>query len=157
MKKIEAREGMRIHFLYIAGTWMIELGINGFLSRGSLGEGVMKDQSLLGSVPSICWHLREPRITLCCNGFRTGWGYPKAKDHCDQRVGWWKGRALQSKETIWVCSRCQRRVCNCLTCLWAPPPAATDFAIEELQRSRHKWPHLFHVFICLQLMTPHWR
>ena len=50
LKKVEANEGMCVHFLHIAGTQMIELGIDG-LSRGSLMEGVMRDPSLLGSVP----------------------------------------------------------------------------------------------------------
>jgi hypothetical protein len=42
-------EGMQIHFLHIAGTCMIKLGIDG-LSRGSLMEGFMKNPALLASV-----------------------------------------------------------------------------------------------------------
>ena len=42
LKKVEANKGMHVHFLHIAGTQMIELGINRLL-RGSLMEGVMRD------------------------------------------------------------------------------------------------------------------
>jgi hypothetical protein len=49
MKTLEAREGMRVHFIHIVGTQMIEIRIDG-LSRGSLVEGVMRDPTMLGSI-----------------------------------------------------------------------------------------------------------
>lgn len=41
--------------------------------------------------------------------------------------------------------------------LWAPPPAIADVAVEELEASRHKRPHLNHVFIAPRLMTYAWQ
>ena len=38
-----------------------------------------------------------------------------------------------------------------------PPPAIADVALDELIASRHKRPHLNHVFICPRLMTQLWR
>jgi hypothetical protein len=41
--------------------------------------------------------------------------------------------------------------------LWAPAPAAASTALDELQTSRHKRPHLNHIFICPRLFTQAWR
>ncbi|KAL7580274.1 hypothetical protein ACA910_013007 [Epithemia clementina (nom. ined.)] len=40
--------------------------------------------------------------------------------------------------------------------IWAPPPAATDVALEELQKARHKSQSAMHVFVCQQLLTTRW-
>jgi hypothetical protein len=41
--------------------------------------------------------------------------------------------------------------------LWLPPPAAARAALEELAISRHKRPHLNHIFIVPRLFTSQWR
>jgi len=41
--------------------------------------------------------------------------------------------------------------------LWAPAPAAAATALQELGTSRHKRPHLAHVFVCPRLFTQKWR
>jgi len=41
--------------------------------------------------------------------------------------------------------------------LWSPPPAAARAALEELAVSRHKRPHLNHIFIVPRLFTSQWR
>jgi hypothetical protein len=41
--------------------------------------------------------------------------------------------------------------------LWAPPPAATDAAVEQLCEAVHKRPQCTHVFIAPFLMTNRWR
>jgi len=56
------------------------------------------------------------------------------------------------KGLIWMPTESKER-----TFLWSPPPAAADVAVEELRKSRHKRPWLFHVFVCPRLMTPRWR
>jgi hypothetical protein len=40
--------------------------------------------------------------------------------------------------------------------LWAPPPAAVNMALEELQVPRLKRQESFHSFKCPHLMTPQW-
>ena len=41
--------------------------------------------------------------------------------------------------------------------VWAPPPAAARFAIEELRQARHKRQASTHIFIVPKLMTTEWR
>ena len=50
LKKVDAGNEMLLHFIHIAGTRMIALGIDG-LSCGSLLEGVMVNPSVLDLVP----------------------------------------------------------------------------------------------------------
>ena len=41
--------------------------------------------------------------------------------------------------------------------VWAPPPAATQVAIEELRKARHKrFANSFHVFACQKLLKYEW-
>ena len=50
LRKLEFKHGVKIHFIHVAGTRMIEQGTDG-LSRGDLSEGVMRGQRMLGFVP----------------------------------------------------------------------------------------------------------
>jgi hypothetical protein len=43
------------------------------------------------------------------------------------------------------------------TCVWAPPPAAADVALEQLAYSIHKRPFHSHVVLIPRLMTARWR
>jgi hypothetical protein len=43
------------------------------------------------------------------------------------------------------------------TYLWHPPPAAAEFAVEELRKARLKRQDSTHVFVCPRLMAPYWR
>ena len=40
---------------------------------------------------------------------------------------------------------------------WAPPPAASDAALEELAKARHKRTDTYHVVVIPRLMAPRWR
>ncbi len=41
--------------------------------------------------------------------------------------------------------------------LWAPPPAAGHYVMEELATSHHKRPFLNHIFVCPRFFTSQWR
>ena len=41
--------------------------------------------------------------------------------------------------------------------LWAPPPAAADVVVDEMNVSRHKRTDIHHIFIAPRLMTFLWR
>jgi hypothetical protein len=41
--------------------------------------------------------------------------------------------------------------------LWCPAPGAAECAVDQLLISRHKRPHLNHVFLCPRLLTHTWR
>jgi hypothetical protein len=40
--------------------------------------------------------------------------------------------------------------------LWSPPPTAAEYALEELDVSRHKRPHSHHLFVCPRLYSHTW-
>jgi len=42
-------------------------------------------------------------------------------------------------------------------CVWTPPPAAADAALEQLAKAVHKRPHLTRLVIIPRLMTALWR
>jgi hypothetical protein len=42
-------------------------------------------------------------------------------------------------------------------CIWTPPPAAADAALEQLGQSIHKRPHHMHLVIIPRLMTFRWQ
>ncbi len=42
-------------------------------------------------------------------------------------------------------------------CIWAPPPAAADAALEQLAKSMHKRPRHTHLVLIPRLMTAYWR
>jgi len=41
--------------------------------------------------------------------------------------------------------------------IWSPPPAATEAAIDLLNKARHKRPELLHLIVVPRLMTGRWR
>jgi hypothetical protein len=155
LKKVESDEGMRIHFLHIAGTRMIELGIDG-LSRGSLMEGVMKDPGVLASVPFHLSAFERATDSALLHWFQGWMGLDQDNKPLQPEEWFVEGQGLEGEGNdtglVWMPRESTRH-----SFLWAPPPAAADVAIEELRRSRHKRPHLFHVFACPRLMTPRWR
>ena len=42
-------------------------------------------------------------------------------------------------------------------CMWFPPPAAVDAAVDLLNKARHKWPELLHLVVVPRLMPGRWR
>jgi hypothetical protein len=42
-------------------------------------------------------------------------------------------------------------------CIWTPPPAAADVAIELVAKAKHKRPSHFHVILVPRLLTSRWR
>jgi hypothetical protein len=42
------------------------------------------------------------------------------------------------------------------SCFWAPPPAAADVALEELQKARIKRQESTQYFVCSRLLTSEW-
>ena len=155
LKKVEANEQMHVHFLHIASTQMIELGIDRLL-RGSLMEGVMRDPSLLGSVP---FHLSAFKRTdddgKLLSWFHGWMGVPHI--FCPLMPDQWlvegQGLTLEGDDSgkVWMPVESLQ-----WTFLWAPPLVVVDVALEELQKAQHKQPQLFHVFVCPRLMTPRW-
>ena len=138
LRKLQVEGDIFIHVIHIAGTRMIEEGTDG-LSRGNINEGVMTGANILSYIPL---HLN--------------------------------GRERQQELLSWILSVLEEKNSEesykCLTesewyttgqtrnkCLWMPPPAAADVAVELLGKSKHKRPHHEHVLVAPRLMTNRWR
>jgi hypothetical protein len=125
---------LSIHVIHVAGTRTRAEGTDG-LSRGDFSMGVMVGQDILSFVPL---HLdvlqRAPTIR--------SWV-----------LSWYLSHPL-----IWLSPNDwydQGQHTN--HCVWTPPPAAADVAIELLAKSKHKRPSHQHIIIVPRLLTYRWR
>jgi hypothetical protein len=121
----------KLHVVHVAGTRLIETGIDGLL-RGDDGSGVMAGITLLSFVPlHLLTTERQPglvewlRSTLCADmSLRLlepdDWANPFSTEFMH---------------------------------LWAPPPAVADYAVELLAKGIHKRPDCYHVVVVPRLMT----
>jgi hypothetical protein len=135
MKTLEAREGMQVHFVHIAGTWMIELGIDG-LSHGNLMEGVM-DPTMLGSIPLHLGAFEQVQDTQLLDWFQDWMGLPEGLQPLHPKKWMKEGHGLTLKgsdsDLILMPTESGHR-----SFLWAPALAAVDVAINKLRKARHK-------------------
>lgn len=134
LRKLQMKGDLRIHLVHVSGKRMIAEGTDG-LSRGDLSEGVMGGARLLDFVPlHKCALEREPELLdwVC------SWSEYTA------------ARILSPKD--WF-SRGQRES----RCIWMPPPAAAETALEMLGKAIHKRPRTEHIIIIPRLMTSRWR
>jgi hypothetical protein len=96
---------------------------------------VMRGENILSFLPL---HLsatdRNPRIVAWVEGWY------------DQEGSTWLSAEQWYKE-----GQCQTR------CIWCPPPAAADVAIELLAKAKHKRPTNEHVVLVPRVMTSRWR
>jgi len=155
LKRIEAREGMRLHFFHIAGTRMIELGIDG-LSRGSLMEGAMAGTGMLVKMPLNLSAFERVRGSKLLNWFRNWMCASNQLIPLKPEQWFFEGHGLAlsgvDSSGVWMPRESQTK-----EFLWAPPPAVADAALDELQKARHKRLNLLHVFVCPRLLAPMWR
>ncbi len=132
LRKLQMHRGLQLHMIHIAGLRMIAQGTDG-LSRGSPSGEVMTGSNLLQFVPL---HLDAPS--------RQG---NTLKEWVS---GWFSGSdpILFLSPRDWFIEG-QRHS----TCVWTPPPAAADVALEQLAYSIHKRPYHSHLVLIPRLMT----
>ena len=152
LRRVEMQGRIRIKFIHIAGTRMIQQGTDA-LSRGDLTEGVMGNRRMMEFVPLHLGALeRRPRLLAWIRG----WTGDEQLEPLSPADWFERGHGIsggaKDRNGIWIPSEIQD---NWL--LWAPAPAACDVAVEELNLSRHKRTHLNHVFVAPRLMTSAWR
>ena len=129
---------------------MICQGTDG-ISRGDLLEGVMKGDSMLSHIPlhlSACQRNKDllewvkswlgADAALLTPEEWLNKGHDLAGGEISKEKLWWP--KIESGK--WV---------------WAPPPGAADFAIEQLRLARMKRTVSTHIFVCPKLLTPWWR
>jgi len=153
LRTLEMNSRIRIHMVHVAGSRMIAQGTDG-LSRGDLTEGVMTGESMLNHVPLHRSALERQSALL---PWLRSW-LPEATATCVLSPKQWffEGHGLvggcTNGDGIWTPTEV-----DTAWYIWHPPPALADVAVEELDVSRHKRPHLAHVVLVPRLMTYAWR
>ena len=135
--KIQMKGDFTLHVYHVAGTRMIECGIDG-LSRGDKSEGIARGVPVLNFIPI---HLspvqRSPGIL------------PWIKS-------WWTDKDLGNLELMspedWFL-----RGMDVGNFLWIVPPGAGEVAVEQLCSHKHGRPETHHIFVIPRLCTCHWR
>jgi hypothetical protein len=152
LRKLDMGGLLRLHITHVAGMRMIVQGTDG-LSRGDLTEGVMQGESLTSFIPLhlTAFDRSTTFLPWLCRWCPAGNISPLTPDEWFERghgilcghlspSGAWHPHETQD---AWL--------------LWAPAPAAASLALDELQSSRHKRPHINHIFVCPRLFTQYWR
>lgn len=135
LRRLELTGKFKLHLIHVAGTRMIDTGIDG-LSRGDESTGIMAGIAMLDFVPlHLTAVAREPRMT--------DWIRSWVPDNMEIK-------ALTPEE--WY-SPFQEGIMH----VWTPPPAAADLAVELLAEGIHKRPTCWHVVVVPRLMTYMWR
>lgn len=135
LRKLQLGGDIFIHVIHIAGTRMIEEGTDG-LSRGNVNEGVMTGVDILTYIPLHVDALVRSETLL---DWVLSW--------CQQGGNY----QLLSPQEWYTTGQTTDR------CLWVPPPAAADVAVELLGKAKHKRPSTEHIVICPRLTTNRWR
>ena len=136
LRVLQVRTELVVHVIHVAGTRMIEVGVDG-LSRGSTHEGIMTGRNMLEFMPL---HLSALDRDASLKDWVLSWANEKNGDYYFLEPEDWFGEG-QTRDK----------------CVWSPPPAAADVAVEMLGKAKHKRPKLEHIFICPRLMTNRWR
>jgi hypothetical protein len=136
LRILQQRNNLVIHIIHVAGTRMIASGIDA-LSRGSANEGVMRGEDLLSYIPL---HLSAVKREAGLADWIFSWSNDSDSAYSVLSLNDWFDEG-QKKDK----------------CIWCLPPAAADVAVEMLAKSKHKHPHLEHLFICPRLMTNRWQ
>ncbi len=134
LRVLQMSGSLHLHVVHCAGTRMKAEGTDG-LSRGNLTEGVMRGGNILTFLPLHHNILeRQPAVRQWVES-------------------WWQGRVLH-----WITPDQWFTEGQSLNhCVWTPPPAAADAAIECLAKAKHKRPENLHMVLIPRLMTSRWR
>lgn len=157
LRSLELTRGCAIHLIHVAGTRMISQGTDG-LSRGNIGEGVMKGISIRDFIPLHQTALERQGHTL--ETWLREWTYIEGDTLGTLELltpfQWYSrghdqlGSTLNSDLLYWPSFRPG-------LFLWAPAPSVAEVALEELRKARLKRQESAHIFICPRLMEPSWR
>lgn len=133
---LQMKGNFRLHVIHIAGTRMIESGIDG-LSRGDKAEGIALGKDVLQYVPLNLFPFDRSLRLL-----------PWVKSWWDPEYG---------PLTEMTCDDWFEKTTDGGNFLWNVPPAAGEVAVEQLCTHRHRRPDSMHVFIIPRLYTSQFR
>jgi hypothetical protein len=143
---------LRLHIIHVAGTRMIQQGTDG-LSRGLMTDGVFAADPMKLHLPlHLTPYDRHPPLLQWVQS----WCPDSSVLPLSPEEWYTTGHGLAPgvagpSGTYFPLLHPGRWF------LWSPPPAAARAALEELAVSRHKRPHLNHIFIVPRLFTSQWR
>ena len=153
LRLLETRAGIKIHFIHVAGTRMIDQGSDG-LSRGNLTEGVMGGKTMEFFVPIHLGAIeRSPSIVTWLKSWAkvdraNPWQLLSPEDWFDRGHDLWEGS--KNSDGMWIPTYKKGNF------IWAPPPSLAEPALEQLRQARHKRQASSHIFVCPRLMEPYW-
>ncbi len=133
---------------------MIAQGTNG-LSRGYLDVGVMGGSGMLSFVPLHLGAIdRSPSVINWLQSWCPYYTLRPLKPLEWSTVGHGITGYYPNFDGVLMPDS---QLGSGLALVWAPPPGAAEYALEELSLSRHKRPSIRHIFICPRLFTHTWR
>jgi hypothetical protein len=134
--KLQMEGDFTLHVYHVAGTRMIESGIDG-LSRGDKLEGIAKGERINNFIPIHLDPLeRSPKLLdWVYSWWDEGYGKLKIMKPCD----WFKDSMLGGNF------------------LWNIPPAAGQVAVEQFCTHIHGRPDTMHILLIPRLCTSLWR
>jgi len=155
LRKMEFASGIKINFIHVAGSRIIQQGTDG-LSRGGFSEGVMKGISILSFVPL---HLTAWERASNLKQWLIDWMTPSLKQNeslkfLDAQDWFWRGYdidgGVKNNDGIWMPTY------KSGIFIWSPSPAGGQIAIEQLREAHNKRTKSLHVFILPRLFTCIW-
>ena len=135
---------------------MIASGIDG-LSRGNASEGLMLQPSATAFGSFVPLHLSAIQCSPDLLPWLRSWILFRGITPLSPTDWFVHGHGLTGRGTATLAGGWDPELSPHRWFLWDPAPAAAGAAGEELGVSRHKRPHLNHVFICPRLFTQYWR
>lgn len=154
LKLMEMLYQSRIHVIHVSGKRMIGQGTDG-LSRGSLQDGVMQGDDMLGFIPLHKNALeRASRLTEWLRVHVT----------CEEEGGLefldpegWYERGHDIIGGTYNCDGMWLPTCRKGMYVWSPPPCVAAQCLEQLRIARHKRQVSTHVFVCPRVMAMVWQ
>jgi hypothetical protein len=135
LRALQMNGQLALHVIHVAGKRMIAQGTDA-LSRGITTAGVMAGMEFSSFVPlhQSVQERQDPSLLLT-------W------------VTSWAGDAFWLTPEDWFVPKSVST-----PCVWTPPPAAADAALDQLGKWIHMRPSdTIHIFIAPRLMTSRWR
>jgi hypothetical protein len=156
LRRLDMVGGLRLHVVHIAGTRMIASGVDG-LSRGNLTEGLLLQPTPTSFCSFVPLHLSAIQRSPALLHWLRSWVPFRSISPLSPEDWFTQGHGLTGQGRSLPGGGWEPELSPHRWYLWDPPPAAAGAAVEELSASRHKRPHLNHVFLCPRLLTQYWR
>lgn len=136
LRQLQMNGGFAMHMVHVSGLRIMSQGTDG-LSRGMTDVGIMNGSSMLSYIPLHLDAFERQGSSLKL--WVTSWFQGKSEPCFLSPRDWYASGHTHS------------------TCVWSPPPAAADAALEQLAFGIHKRPYSSHLVLIPRLMTARWR